>query len=97
MPFRFARIPGVDGKVLVTSEVGEFEFLEDRQIVEAIEERNRVEGRVITFSMTSTLHQVDGEVLEFLRPYDFQLPTHQHGSEALCKINGPRSIYVCVL
>jgi hypothetical protein len=29
MPFWFARIPGVGGKVLVTSEVGEFEFLEE--------------------------------------------------------------------
>jgi His-Xaa-Ser system radical SAM maturase HxsB len=29
LPFRFARIPGIDGRVLVTSEVGEFEFLSD--------------------------------------------------------------------
>ncbi|WP_395454255.1 radical SAM protein [Azospirillum melinis] len=212
MPFRFARIPGVDGRVLVTSEVGEFEFLDEadfrafaagtlssatdayadlqgkhflvegdpsttlrmvaakyrtrksflkggpalhvfvvtlrcdhscrycqvsrqtadqarfdmsaetvaaaidlmfqtpspsltvefqggepllafpriRQIVEAIEERNRVEGRAITYSMTSTLHQADGEVLEFLRRHDFQLSTSLDGPETLHDANRPR-------
>nr|WP_306421930.1 His-Xaa-Ser system radical SAM maturase HxsB [Azospirillum sp. 412522] len=212
MPFRFARIPGVDGKVLVTSEVGEFEFLDEtdfrafasgtlspatdayadlqgkhflvegdpstplrmvtakyrtrksflkggpalhvfvvtlrcdhscrycqvsrqtadqarfdmsaetaaaaidlmfqtpspsltvefqggepllafpriRQIVEAIEERNRVDGRAITYSMTSTLHQADGEVLEFLRRHDFQLSTSLDGPETLHDANRPR-------
>lgn len=60
-----------------------------RQIVEAIEERNRIEGRSITYSMTSTLHQADGEVLEFLRHHDFQLSTSLDGPGALHDANRP--------
>lgn len=61
-----------------------------RQIVEAIEARKQTDGRSVIYSMTSTLQQVDDDVLAFLHRYDFRLSTSLDGPAALHDANRPR-------
>lgn len=60
-----------------------------RQIVEAIEERNQSERRCFTYTMTSTLHLVDDEMLAFFREHGFQLSTSLDGPAGLHDANRP--------
>jgi His-Xaa-Ser system radical SAM maturase HxsB len=60
-----------------------------RQIVELVEERKVQEGRAVTYSMTSTLHLADGEMLAFMRRHDFQISTSLDGPAALHDANRP--------
>lgn len=62
-----------------------------RQIVELVEERRVREGRAVTYSMTSTLHLADEEMLAFMRRHDFQLSTSLDGPAALHDANRPLS------
>lgn len=60
-----------------------------RQVVDLVEERRAREGRAVTYSMTSTLHLADEEMLAFMRRHDFQLSTSLDGPAALHDANRP--------
>lgn len=60
-----------------------------RQVVELVEERRVREGRTVTYSMTSTLHLADEEMLAFMRRHGFQLSTSLDGPAALHDANRP--------
>jgi His-Xaa-Ser system radical SAM maturase HxsB len=52
-------------------------------ITERIVERNKTERRKITFSITTTLHFVTDEILEFFKKFEFQVSTSIDGPEWL--------------
>jgi His-Xaa-Ser system radical SAM maturase HxsB len=60
-----------------------------RHIVELIQARNVQERRRIVFSITSTLHHLTDEVLEFMRMHDFQISTSLDGPADLHNANRP--------
>ena len=60
-----------------------------RHIVELIQARNAHEGRRIDFSITSTLHHLTDEILEFMRIHDFQVSTSLDGPCDLHDANRP--------
>ncbi|WP_404294096.1 His-Xaa-Ser system radical SAM maturase HxsB (plasmid) [Microvirga sp. RSM25] len=60
-----------------------------RHIVELIQARNIQERRRIVFSITSTLHHLTDEVLEFMRIHDFQVSTSLDGPADLHNANRP--------
>ncbi|SNS88013.1 MULTISPECIES: His-Xaa-Ser system radical SAM maturase HxsB [unclassified Azospirillum] len=60
-----------------------------QQVVDLVEERRVREGRAVTYSMTSTLHLADEEMLAFMRRHDFQLSTSLDGPAALHDANRP--------
>ncbi|MEI7606119.1 MAG: His-Xaa-Ser system radical SAM maturase HxsB [Rhodospirillaceae bacterium] len=60
-----------------------------RRIVEAIEARNRSEGRSLTYTMTTTLHLADDEILAFFRDHRFRLSTSLDGPAWLHDANRP--------
>ncbi len=61
-----------------------------RSLVEAIESRNRIEGRKIRFVIASTLHDLTDEQLAFMRDHRFDLSTSLDGPEWLHNANRPR-------
>jgi His-Xaa-Ser system radical SAM maturase HxsB len=60
-----------------------------RHIVELIQARNVQEQRQIVFSITSTLHYLTDEILEFMRVHDFQVSTSLDGPADLHNANRP--------
>ncbi|PVE20593.1 His-Xaa-Ser system radical SAM maturase HxsB [Microvirga sp. KLBC 81] len=60
-----------------------------RRIVELIQARNVQECRQIVFSITSTLHHLTDEILEFMRIHDFQVSTSLDGPADLHDANRP--------
>lgn len=60
-----------------------------RYIVELIQARNVEERRRIVFSITSTLHHLTDEILEFMRLHDFQVSTSLDGPADLHDANRP--------
>lgn len=58
-------------------------------ITEEICKRNEDEGRDLTFTITSTLHFLNDEILQFLQDYDFQLSTSLDGPEWIHNANRP--------
>lgn len=60
-----------------------------RHIVELIQARNVQERRQIVFSITSTLHYLTDEILEFMRVHDFQVSTSLDGPADLHNANRP--------
>jgi His-Xaa-Ser system radical SAM maturase HxsB len=60
-----------------------------RHIVERIAERNRHEQRRIVFSITSTLHHLTDEILDFMGTHDFQVSTSLDGPADLHDANRP--------
>lgn len=65
-------------------------FSRIRQIVDLVEERNSLERRSISYSMTSTLHQADEAALSYMRRHNFQLSTSLDGPASLHDANRPR-------
>jgi His-Xaa-Ser system radical SAM maturase HxsB len=61
-----------------------------RALVEAIESRNRGEGRNIRFVIASTLHDLTDNQLAFMRDHRFDLSTSLDGPEWLHNANRPR-------
>jgi len=61
-----------------------------KALVEAIEARNRNEGRNIRFVIASTLHDLTGDQLAFMRDHHFDLSTSLDGPEWLHNANRPR-------
>lgn len=59
-------------------------------LVEAIESRNRHEGRNIRFVIASTLHDLTDDQLAFMRDHRFDLSTSLDGPEWLHNANRPR-------
>jgi sulfatase maturation enzyme AslB (radical SAM superfamily) len=60
-----------------------------RQVVEAIEARNRTERRSIIYTVASTLHFANDEMLAFFREHNFQLSTSLDGPGWLHDANRP--------
>jgi His-Xaa-Ser system radical SAM maturase HxsB len=60
-----------------------------RHIVELIQARNVEEDRRVVFSITSTLHHLTDEILEFMRVHDFQVSTSLDGPADLHDANRP--------
>lgn len=60
-----------------------------KQIVELVAQRNEIEQRRITFTITSTLHHLSDEVLSFFKHYDFHVSTSLDGPAALHNANRP--------
>ena len=60
-----------------------------KKIVEEIETRNRVHGRQITFTITSTLHHITDEILAFFAKHGFEVSTSLDGSATLHNANRP--------
>jgi His-Xaa-Ser system radical SAM maturase HxsB len=60
-----------------------------KQIVELIAQRNEVEQRRITFTITSTLHHLTDETLSFFKVHDFHVSTSLDGPAALHNANRP--------
>jgi His-Xaa-Ser system radical SAM maturase HxsB len=60
-----------------------------RMVTERIVERNRLEGRKISFAIVSTLHHINDEILGYLRDYDFQVSTSIDGPAWLHDKNRP--------
>ncbi|WP_201832796.1 His-Xaa-Ser system radical SAM maturase HxsB [Microvirga zambiensis] len=60
-----------------------------RHIVELIQARNVHEGRQIVFTITSTLHHLTDEILDFMRIHDFQVSTSLDGPRDLHDANRP--------
>ncbi len=60
-----------------------------RQIVEHVSERNVLEQRDIQFVITTTLHHLTDEILEFARQYRIQFSTSLDGPAALHNANRP--------
>ncbi|MBX9825362.1 MAG: His-Xaa-Ser system radical SAM maturase HxsB [Xanthobacteraceae bacterium] len=60
-----------------------------RSIVEAITARNAIERRRIAFTITSTLHHLDDEMLAFFREHGFHISTSLDGDSALHDANRP--------
>ncbi|MHB1272202.1 MAG: His-Xaa-Ser system radical SAM maturase HxsB [Rhodanobacter sp.] len=65
-------------------------FARVRTLVEAIEQRNRSEGRTLRFVIASTLHDLTDEQLAFMRDHQFELSTSLDGPEWLHNANRPR-------
>lgn len=65
-------------------------FARVRALVEAIEQRNRSEGRTLRFVIASTLHDLTDEQLAFMRDHQFELSTSLDGPEWLHNANRPR-------
>jgi His-Xaa-Ser system radical SAM maturase HxsB len=61
-----------------------------RALTEAIQHRNKTEGRAIRFVIASTLHDLTDEQLAFMKDHDFQLSTSLDGPEWLHNANRPR-------
>ena len=64
-------------------------FANIQALVKAIEARNAVEHRRIAFTLTSTLHHVDDEILAFLRDHRFHVSTSIDGDAPLHDANRP--------
>ncbi|WFT97004.1 His-Xaa-Ser system radical SAM maturase HxsB [Bradyrhizobium barranii] len=81
--------PGMD--LTVEFQGGEPLLAFDRikQIVETIEQRNEVEGRRITFTITSTLHHLTDEILLFFKRHQFHISTSLDGPADLHDANRP--------
>ncbi len=62
-----------------------------RQIVEAIEDRNKIEQRDLTYTITTTLHHLTDENLEFFKKYDVRVSTSLDGPEELHNVNRPNA------
>lgn len=60
-----------------------------RQIVELATERNRTEGRRLSFSMVSTLHHLSDDDLGFCRDHEIRLSTSIDGPQDLHDRNRP--------
>lgn len=60
-----------------------------RQIVERIEARNAHEARTITYTITSTLHHLTDDILDFFRRHRFQVSTSLDGPAVLHDANRP--------
>lgn len=60
-----------------------------RFITERAVERNKTEGRLITFTITSTLHHLTDEIIAFFREHDFQISTSLDGPAAIHDTNRP--------
>lgn len=60
-----------------------------RSIVEAITAHNLAEQRRIAFTLTSTLHHLDDDMLAFFREYGFHISTSLDGDAALHDANRP--------
>jgi His-Xaa-Ser system radical SAM maturase HxsB len=60
-----------------------------RQIAEAIKVRNAAERRTITFTITTTLHHLTDEILQFLREHQFNVSTSLDGPAWLHDANRP--------
>ncbi|AIZ33023.1 His-Xaa-Ser system radical SAM maturase HxsB [Pseudomonas parafulva] len=60
-----------------------------RQIVEWVVERNRVQQRDIQFVITTTLHHLTDDVLDFAAQHDIQFSTSLDGPAALHNANRP--------
>jgi His-Xaa-Ser system radical SAM maturase HxsB len=60
-----------------------------RQIVSLIEGRNADHHRRITFTITSTLHHLTDEILDFLKTHRFQVSTSLDGPAAVHDANRP--------
>jgi His-Xaa-Ser system radical SAM maturase HxsB len=58
-------------------------FEKIKLITENIAERNETERRKITFSITTTLHFVTDEILEFFKNFEFQVSTSLDGPDWL--------------
>lgn len=64
-------------------------FPQIKRITEAAATRAGAEGRAISFTITTTLHQITDEILAFFQRYDFQLSTSLDGPAALHDANRP--------
>ncbi|MCY1274472.1 His-Xaa-Ser system radical SAM maturase HxsB [Pseudomonas jinjuensis] len=64
-------------------------FARIRQIVERVVERNETEQRDIQFVITSTLHHLTDEVLDFAQTHGIQFSTSLDGPAALHNANRP--------
>lgn len=64
-------------------------FARIRQIVERVVERNATERRAIQFVITSTLHHLTDEVLDFARAHNIQFSTSLDGPAELHNANRP--------
>ena len=60
-----------------------------RHIVSLIESRNSQHKRRITFTITSTLHHLSDEILDFLRAHHFQVSTSLDGPATVHDSNRP--------
>jgi His-Xaa-Ser system radical SAM maturase HxsB len=60
-----------------------------RLIVDLIESRNLHENRRLTFSITTTLHHVSDEILDFMRTHRFQVSTSLDGPATVHDANRP--------
>ncbi len=60
-----------------------------RFVTERVKERNKAEGRHITFTITSTLHHLSDEIIDFFRENDFQISTSLDGPAAVHDANRP--------
>lgn len=60
-----------------------------RSITKLINERNSVERRRITFTITSTLHYATDEILKFLHAHEFHVSTSLDGPASLHNANRP--------
>lgn len=65
-------------------------FARVRELVKAIELRNRSEGRTLRFVIASTLHDLTDDQLAFMRDHQFELSTSLDGPEWLHNANRPR-------
>lgn len=60
-----------------------------QQIVEAIEDRNKIELRRINFTITSTLHYVTDDILAFFHKHKFHISTSLDGPSEIHDANRP--------
>jgi His-Xaa-Ser system radical SAM maturase HxsB len=86
---RLFDVPGND--LTVEFQGGEPLLAFDRikHIVEAIEQRKQTQGRRVHYTMTSTLHHLSSEVLDFLRQHRFHISTSLDGPADLHNANRP--------
>ncbi len=64
-----------------------------KYITEEIVKRNHRENRAITFSITTTLHQINSEILSFFKEYNFQVSTSIDGDNELHNQNRPKKFH----
>lgn len=60
-----------------------------RQVVEAVQKRNEIEQRSIQFVISSTLHQLSEEILDFAQQHDVHFSTSLDGPAFLHNANRP--------